>query len=123
MNKRRAITGAILLDLAVSPLFAWDVFTDSLGRDLGVSHALLAGVFSVGLAAFMLGVLAGGRAADAFSPRRLALIALVGTVLGLLGTAVAASVLVLFLTVGVLVGGATGLGYATAVRVAGTVAS
>ena len=122
-DKRRALTGAVLLDLAVSPLFAWDVFTDSLGRDLGVSHALLAGVFSVGLAAFMLGVLVGGRAADAFSPRRLALVALAGTVLGLLGSAVASSVLVLFLTFGVLVGGSTGLGYATAVRVAGTVAS
>src|SRR3954462_5358074 len=83
--KRRALTGAVLLDLAVSPLFAWDVFTDSLGEDLGVSHALLAGVLSVGLAAFMLGVSVGGRAADAFSPRRLALIALTGTVLGLLG--------------------------------------
>ena len=122
-DKRRALTGAVLLDLAVSPLFAWDVFTDSLGRDLGVSHALLAGVFSVGLAAFMLGVLVGGRAADAFSARRLALIALAGTVLGLLGTAVATSAVVLFLTFGVLVGGSTGLGYATAVRVAGTVAS
>ena len=122
-NKRRALTGAVLLDLAVSPLFAWDVFTDSLGRDLGASHALLAGVFSVGLAAFMLGVLVGGRAADTFSPRRLALVALAGTVLGLLGSAVASSVVVLFLTFGVLVGGSTGLGYATAVRVAGTVAS
>ena len=122
-DKRRALTGAVLLDLAVSPLFAWDVFTDSLGRDLGVSHALLAGVFSVGLAAFMLAVVVGGRAADAFSPRRLALVALAGTVLGLLGSAVASSVLVLFLTFGVLVGGSTGLGYATAVRVAGTVAS
>ncbi|MDD7921312.1 MFS transporter [Actinomycetospora callitridis] len=122
-GKRRALTGAVLLDLAVSPLFAWDVFTDSLGRDLGVSHALLAGVFSVGLAAFMLGVLVGGRAADTFPPRRLALIALGGTMLGLLGSAVASSVVVLFLTFGVLVGGSTGLGYATAVRVAGTVAS
>jgi MFS transporter, OFA family, oxalate/formate antiporter len=122
-SKRRALTGAVLLDLAVSPLFAWDVFTDSLGRDLGVSHELLAGVFSVGLAAFMLGVLVGGRTADTFSPRRLALVALAGTVLGLLGSAAASSVLVLFLTFGVLVGGSTGLGYATAVRVAGTVAS
>jgi MFS family permease len=122
-GKRRALTGAVLLDLAVSPLFAWDVFTDSLGRDLGVSHALLAGVFSVGLAAFMFGVLAGGRAADAFPPRRLALAALGGTVLGLLGSAAASSVVVLFLTFGVLVGTSTGLGYATAVRVAGTVAS
>ncbi|PVY96917.1 MFS transporter [Actinomycetospora cinnamomea] len=119
----RAITGAVLLDLAVSPLFAWDVFTDALGRDLAVGHALLAGVFSVGLVAFMVGVLAGGRAADTLPPRRLALVALTGTVLGLLGSAVAPTVLVLFLTFGVLVGGSTGLGYVTAVRVAGTVAS
>ncbi|WP_345422234.1 MFS transporter [Actinomycetospora chlora] len=122
-STRRALTGAVLLDLAVSPLFAWDVFTDSLGRDLGVGRAVLAGVFSVGLAAFMLGVLAGGRAADRFAPRRLALVALAGTVLGLLGSAAASSVVVLFLTFGVLVGGSTGLGYATAVRVAGTVAT
>jgi MFS transporter, OFA family, oxalate/formate antiporter len=27
MSRRRALTGAVLLDLAVSPLFAWDVFT------------------------------------------------------------------------------------------------
>ena len=92
VSTKRAIAGAVLLDLAVSPLFAWDVFTGSLGRDLGAGEALLAGVFSVGLLAFMLGVLAGGRAADSVSPRRLALITLGGTVLGLLGSAVASSV-------------------------------
>ncbi|GAA4908509.1 sugar phosphate permease [Actinomycetospora succinea] len=123
MSTARALTGAVLLDLAVSPLFAWDVVTGVLGRELGVGHAVLAGVFSVGLLAFMLGVLLGGRAADAVAPRRLALVALAGTVLGLLGSAAASSVVVLFLTFGVLVGGSTGLGYATAVRVAGTVAS
>ncbi len=31
----RALAGAVLLDLAVAPLFAWNVFTDSLHRDLG----------------------------------------------------------------------------------------
>ena len=123
VRTRRALTGAVLLDLAVSPLFAWNVFTDSLRRDLGASDALLAGVFSVGLLAFCLGVLIGGRVADTTSPRRLALTTLVGTVAGLLGTAAASSVSVLFVTFGVLVGGSTGLGYATAVRVAGTVPS
>ncbi|MDD7938943.1 MFS transporter [Actinomycetospora lutea] len=123
MSKARALGGAVLLDLAVSPLFVWDVFTGALGRELGVGHAVLAGVFSVGLLAFMLGVLVGGRAADRVAPRRLALVALAGTVLGLLGSAAASSVLVLFVAFGVLVGGSTGLGYATAVRVAGTVAT
>ena len=69
MSTKRAIAGAVLLDLAVSPLFAWDVFTDSLRRDLGTDDTLLAGVFSVGLLTFMVGVLVGGRVADSVSPR------------------------------------------------------
>ncbi|GAA1231791.1 MFS transporter [Pseudonocardia alaniniphila] len=123
MSKWRALAGAVLLDLAVSPLFAWDVFTGSLRRDLGVGDAQLASVFSVGLAAFMVGVLVGGRVADLVSPRRLALITALGTVLGLLGSAAATSLPILILAFGVLLGAATGLGYATAVRVAGTVQS
>jgi MFS transporter, OFA family, oxalate/formate antiporter len=123
VSKWRALAGAVLLDLAVSPLFAWDVFTGSLRRDLGVGDAQLAGVFSVGLAAFTIGVLVGGRVADSVSPRRLALITAGGTVLGLLGSAAAASLLTLTLAFGILLGGSTGLGYATAVRVAGTVQS
>lgn len=123
MSKGRALTGAILLDLAVSPLFAWDVFTASLRHDLGSGDAQLAGVFSVGLLAFMIGVLVGGRVADSVSPRRLALVSGFGTVAGLLGSAAASSVALMVVTFGVLLGSSTGLGYATAVRVAGTVAS
>lgn len=123
MSKRRALAGAVLLDLAVSPLFAWDVFTESLQRELGRGGAVLTIVFSVGLLAFMVGVLVGGRVADSISPRRLALLSGLGTVTGLLGSAVATSVALMVLAFGVLVGGSTGLGYATAVRVAGTMQS
>jgi MFS family permease len=123
VSSRRAIVGAVLLDLAVSPLFAWNAFTDSLRHDLGADDTLLAGVFSVGLVAFMVGVLIGGRVADSVSPRRLALVTMGGAVAGLLGSAAATSVVTLTLAFGVLLGGSTGLGYATAVRVAGTVQS
>jgi MFS transporter, OFA family, oxalate/formate antiporter len=123
MSTKRAIVGAVLLDLAVSPLFAWDVFTDSLRDDLGTDDTLLAGVFSVGLLTFMVGVLVGGRVADSVSPRRLALVTAGGVVFGLLGSAAATSVATMTVAFGVLVGGSTGLGYATAVRVAGTVRS
>lgn len=123
MSEKRAVVGAVLLDLAVSPLFAWDVFTTSLRRDLGIDDTLLAGVFSVGLVAFMVGVLVGGRLADSVSPRRLALVTAGGTVLGLLGSAAATSVATMLLAFGVMLGGSTGLGYATAVRLAGTVQS
>ena len=84
---------------------------------------MLTTVFSVGLAAFMTGVLVGGRVADSIPPRRLALVTTVGSVAGLLGSAVATSVPVLVVAFGVLLGGSTGLGYATAVRVAGTMRS
>lgn len=123
MSERRAVAGAVLLDLAVSPLFAWDVFTPSLGRELDAGESTLATVFAVGLAAFALGVLVGGRVADAVAPRRLALVTAAGTVLGLLGSAASPSAAAMVLSFGVVLGGATGLGYATAVRVAGTVTS
>lgn len=120
MSRRRVLLGAMLLDLAVSPLFAWDVFTASLQRELGAGPTALTTVFSVGLATFMAGVLVGGRIADSIAPRRMAVVAAVGTVAGLLGSAAASSVVVLVLAFGIVLGGTTGLGYATAVRVAGT---
>jgi MFS transporter, OFA family, oxalate/formate antiporter len=73
--------------------------------------------------AFTVGGPTGGRVADSVSPRRLALVTGGGTVLGLLGSAAAASLPTLVLAFGILLGGSTGLGYATAVRVAGTVQS
>ena len=123
MSTKRAVAGAVLLDLAVSPLFVWDVFTGSLRQELGADDTALASVFSVGLVVFTVGVLVGGRVADSVSPRRLALATAAGTVIGLLGSAAATSVTTMILTFGVLLGGSTGLGYATAVRVAGTVQS
>ncbi|MGH8868125.1 MAG: MFS transporter [Actinomycetes bacterium] len=117
----RAVAGAVLLDLAVSPVFAWDVFTGDLGRELGLGASALASVFSVGLASFTAAVLLGGRAADSVAPRRLAVYVAGGCVVGLLGCAVASSAVVLVLGFAVFAA-STGAGYATAVRVAGTVA-
>lgn len=117
----RVVAGGVLLDLAVSPLFAWDVFTPTLGRELAAGDAGLAAVFSVGLAAFTVGVLFGGRAADVTAPRRLALVTAAGAGTGLLVSAAADTLAVLIAGYGVVFGGVTGLGYITAVRVAGTV--
>ncbi len=115
------MAGAVLLDLAVSSLFAWDVFVPTLSRQLLVPDESLAIVFSVGLAAFTTGVLAGGRAADRVAPRRLALGTAVGATAGLSGAALAGSVAALVVWFGVVLGLATGVGYATAVRVAGAI--
>ncbi|KIH99524.1 hypothetical protein LP52_06415 [Streptomonospora alba] len=119
----RALTGAALLDFAVSPLFLWDAFSGVLSSELQVSSPSSSLAYAVGLAAFTAGVLVGGRLADAVAPRRLALVVGGGVVLGLAATASAESLPVLVLGFGVVLGGATGLGYATAVRVAGTAAT
>lgn len=119
---RRALAGAVLVDLAVSPLFAWNVFAGAFAHRLGVGASLLTLVFSVGLACFTVGVLMGGRAADRVSPRRLAVLTAVGVVAGLAGAGVAFSVPMLIAAFGAVFGAAAGLGYATAVHVAGTLA-
>ena len=118
----RTIIGAVLVDLAMCPLFAWNLFATSFAHRLGVEGASLTLVYSVGLACFTVGVLAGGYATDRIAPRRLAVLTAVGIVAGLLGAGAAGSLLMLIVTFGVVLGTSTGLGYATAVRVAGTVA-
>ncbi|MPY80755.1 MAG: MFS transporter [Actinophytocola sp.] len=117
------MTGAALLDVAVSPLFIWSTFTEVLAAELAVAEPSLSVVFAVGLALFTTGVLLGGRLADALPPRVLALGTGLGVVVGLVLCAVASSVAVLLLGFGVVLGLATGVGYGTAVRVAGTLGS
>lgn len=104
----------------MSPLFLWDTFSATLARELDASVTSLSLAYSVGLAMFTVGVLVGGRIADSIAPRRLAAYIAAGVAAGLGATAIAPSVAVLVLGYGVVLGGATGLGYATAVRVAGT---
>lgn len=113
---RRRILGAILLDLAVSPLFIWNVFAQPLSRELGVSATQLSLVFSLGLVAFSAGVLVGGRLADRLDPRHLALFSAMGTLGGLGLSAVAPSLWLIALGFGVVQGLAAGIGYATAVH-------
>jgi len=117
----RIVAGAVLLDLTLGPLFVWGVIVPALGRELRVAGIGLALAFSTALATFTLGVLAGGRAADVAAPGRLALVTALGAVVGLLAAAAADTLWTLGLGLAVL-GGATGLGYATALRAAGTVA-
>lgn len=119
----RALTGAVLLDFAVSPLFVWDTFTASLAVELRVPTSFLSIVYGVGLAAFTVGVLIGGRIADRLPPRRIAALCTGGVVAGLGLSAVATTLPLVVAGFGVLLGGATGVGYATAIRVAGTASS
>lgn len=117
----RRVAGAILLDLAVSPLFIWNVFAQPLAQELDASATQVSLVFSFGLAAFSIGVVAGGRLADTCPPRQLALVCAIGMFIGLGLSAVAPSLWLIALSFGLLQGFAAGLGYATAVHEAGLI--
>lgn len=118
---RRRIAGAVLLDLAVSPLFVWNVFAQPIARQIGATSTQTSLVFSVALVAFSVGVIAGGRLADVMAPRRLAVISAIGMLTGLGLSAGVSSLWLIVLGFGCLQGLAAGLGYATAVHEAGLI--
>ena len=119
---RRALIGAVLLDLAVSPLFIWSAFSGPLSAEIGVPSSALSLAYAVGLGAFTAGVLVGGWLADRVAAQVLALVVAAVVVAGLVLTGIAQSPGTVVAGYGVLLGGATGVGYATAVRVAASVA-
>lgn len=121
-GRGRRILAALLVDLAVSPLFTWDAFAKSVTRQLGTTPALVTMVFSIGLAAFTVGVLVGGYVSDRQPPRRLILWTGGGCVGGLLGSAMAGSIVGFAISFGVVLGAGSGLGYATSLRLVSTVA-
>jgi MFS family permease len=110
----------VLVDVAVSALFVWDVFTPWLAREIGASRASLAAVFAVGVALYTVGVLAGGWAADRWSSRVLVRVGAVGALVGLAWCGYAESIWALAVAFSVVLGMTTGAGYAVAVRVAVT---
>jgi len=119
---RRALIGAVLLDLAVSPLFIWSAFSGPLSAEIGVPSSALSLAYAVGLGAFTAGVLVGGWLADRVAAQVLALVVAAVVVAGLVLTGIAQSPGTVVAGYGVLLGGASGVGYATAVRVAASVA-
>lgn len=110
----------MLVDLAISALFVWDVFTPWLAREIGASRASLAVVFSVGVGLYTVGGLAGGWAADRWSSRVLVRMGAVGVLAGLAWCGFAGSLVALVVAFSLVMGVTTGMGYAVAVRVAVT---
>ncbi len=88
---RRALIGAVLLDLAVSPLFIWSAFSGPLSAEIGVPSSALSLAYAVGLGAFTAGVLVGGWLADRVAAQVLALVVAAVVVAGLVLTGIAQS--------------------------------
>lgn len=115
----RLLVGGALANLALGSLFAWSLFVEPLADEFGNSAAAISSVFSVSVIIFAAIVLAGGSIADRHPPQRIVVASAVIAVLGLLLASRAPSLLWLVVGYGVLFGIANGLGYATAVAVAG----
>lgn len=107
------------MNLCLGSLFAWSLFVGPLAAAFDRSTAAVSSVFSVAVAVFAAIVLAGGRIVDRWPPRWIVLGAAVIGALGLVVAARAASLLWVVVGYGVLFGIANGLGYASAVAVAG----
>lgn len=115
----RLLAGGALVNLCLGSLFSWSLFVDPLAGTFDSSAAAVSSVFSVAVVVFATIVLAGGRVVDRWPPRWIVLGAAVTGALGLVVAARAPSLLWVVAGYGMLFGIANGLGYATAVGVAG----
>ncbi len=115
----RLLVGGGIINLSLGSLFSWSLFVDPLAEQFGSSPAALAGVFSVSVMIFAAIVLAGGPVVDRHRPRTVATAAAVAAAAGLLLGSRAPSLGWVVAGYGALFGVGNGLGYATAVAVAG----
>jgi len=115
----RLLVGGALVNLCLGSLFSWSLFVRPLAGTFDSSASAVSSVFSVAVVVFATVVLAGGRVVDRLPAWWVVLAAaLIGTV-GLVVAARAASLHWVVVGYGGLFGVANGLGYATAVAVAG----
>jgi OFA family oxalate/formate antiporter-like MFS transporter len=115
----RLLAGGALVNLSLGSLFSWSLFVAPLAEAFDRSTAAVSSVFSVTVAVFATVVLAGGRVVDRWPARRIVLVAAATGAAGMVVAARADTLLWVVGGYGVLFGIANGLGYATAVAVAG----
>jgi MFS family permease len=120
-NRWLVVLGAILIQLALGAIYAWSVFTKSL-TDTNGPYKFTAIqtniIFSVGLAAFAVMTILGGRLMARYRPQRIAMIG--GVILGIgyiLAGVVGPSFMGLVLTIGLIGGIGIGLGYVVPIAV------
>jgi MFS transporter, OFA family, oxalate/formate antiporter len=120
-NRWLVVLGAILIQLALGAIYAWSVFTPSLTDAKGLykfTAVQAMTIFSVGLAAFAVMTILGGRLMAKFPPQRIAMIG--GITLGIgyiLAGFVGSSFIGLVLTIGLIGGIGIGLGYVVPIAV------
>jgi OFA family oxalate/formate antiporter-like MFS transporter len=114
----RPVAAGMVANLAVGTLFAWSLVADELAADAGLSSATASAVFATAIGTFAVTLLALDRALRWIQPRRLLLGAAGGAGGGLLLTASWPSPPAVWIGVGLLFGGANGVAYGVAAKLA-----
>ncbi len=113
------ICACAALTTVLGSVHAFSVFIPQWERIEGASRASVSLIYSIALVVLTLAVLVGYRLYARFSPVAVFLMSGIGAALGLFIAATSSSLLVLYLSYGVLFGGANGIGYGFALQLAG----
>ncbi|MDR4925945.1 OFA family MFS transporter [Peribacillus simplex] len=113
VNKGLIVFGTIIIQIGLGTIYTWSLFNQPLADKFGWKLSSVAITFSITSFALALATLFAGRLQEKWGLRRL--IALAGLVLGagLVASSFASSLMVLYITAGIVVGFADGLAYIT----------
>jgi MFS transporter, OFA family, oxalate/formate antiporter len=112
-NRWLPVFGGILMNLALGSLYAWSVFVPPLEREFGWSRAQTSWVYTIAIVCFALTFVVAGRVQDIKGPRICAFLGGLFVSAGFVLASFTASLTMLYLFFGVVVGIGNGFGYAT----------
>jgi len=115
----RVILAAIMLSTVLGSIHAFSVFIPQWERLAGASRANVSLIYSTALVALTLAVLFGYQLYTRWQPTFLVLVVGIVASIGLFLSSISTSLFFLYLTYGVLFGGANGLGYGYVLQLAG----
>jgi OFA family oxalate/formate antiporter-like MFS transporter len=124
MNRWFVVVGAVLIQLCLGAIYAWNAFTPDITRPIaegglyGFTNKQAFGVFSAGLVSFALVMLIAGRCQAIFGPRIVAMAG--GIVLGvgyILGGFIGYSFAAQLICIGIIGGAGIGLAYVVPIAV------
>ncbi|EET86423.1 major facilitator transporter [Clostridium carboxidivorans P7] len=112
-NPWLVVLGTVIAQLGLGTIYTWSLFNQAISDKFGWGVSTVAVTFSITSFALSLSTLFAGKMQDKLGMRKL--ISLSGIVLGigLLLTSKATSISMLYITAGVIVGAADGIGYIT----------
>jgi OFA family oxalate/formate antiporter-like MFS transporter len=112
-NRWLPVAGGLLMNLALGSLYAWSVFVPPLEREFGWTRAQTSWVYTIAIVCFALTFVAAGRIQDVKGPRICAFLGGLFVSAGFILAIFTSSLMMLYISYGVIVGAGNGFGYAT----------